>query len=60
MPNIEVRDADGKVLHTYQILADTFGGIITEETMFDMARRNAIDDELISEDEADKITCRII
>lgn len=60
MPNIEVRDADGKVLNTYQILADTFGNIITDEVMFDMVRRNAVEDELVSEDDADQLTFKII
>jgi len=56
MANIEVRDTDGKLLHTYQILADGFGTLNTTEHMFEMARRNAIEDELVSKDRADELT----
>mgnify|MGYP006865015176 CR=1 FL=1 len=31
MPNIEVKDADGKLLHTYEIHADGYGTLITNE-----------------------------
>jgi len=56
MPNIDVRDADGKLLHTYQIFADGYGTLITTEDLFEMARRNAIEDELVSQDQADELT----
>lgn len=60
MPNIEVKAADGKVLCTYDIVADVDGILITEEHLFDHARRNTIEDELVSEDEADQLTFRMI
>lgn len=56
MPNIEVKDADGKLIHTYQILVDGFGTLITNEHLFEMAKRNAIEDELVSKDQADELT----
>ena len=60
MPSIEVRDANGKVLHTYQVYADMFDNIITDEAMFDMVRQNAIDDDLVSEEKADTLTYKIV
>lgn len=60
MSNIEVRDAAGKLLHTYEVYAETFGNIVTDEAMFDMVKQNAIDDELVSEDEADRLTYKIV
>lgn len=56
MPNIEVRNADGELIHTYQIVADGYGTLITTEDLFDMAKRNAIEDELVSKDQADGLT----
>ena len=55
MPNVEVRDADGKLLHTYEIFTEEYGTLITDEDLFDMARMNAIEDGLISEDQATKL-----
>jgi hypothetical protein len=55
MPNVEVRDADGKLLHTYEIFVEEYGTLITDEDLFDMARMNAIEDGLISEDQATKL-----
>ncbi|MBC8338161.1 MAG: hypothetical protein H8E39_05675 [Alphaproteobacteria bacterium] len=60
MPNIEVRDADGKLIHTYQIIAVVDGTLITTENLFDMARQNAIEDELVSEDRADQLTFSVV
>jgi len=60
MPNIEVRDADGKLIHTYNIMAEGYGTLITTEHLFDMAKRNAIEDELVSEDRADKLTFSVV
>ena len=56
MPDVEVRDADGKLIHTYQIIAEDYGTLITTEDVFDMAKRNAIEDELVSKDRADELT----
>jgi len=56
MPNIDVKDADGKLIHTYQILVDGFGTLITNEHMFEMAKCNAIEDELVTKDQADGLT----
>ncbi len=55
MPNVEVRDADGKLLHTYEIFVEEYGTLITDEDLFDMARMNAIEDGLISENQATKL-----
>ena len=60
MPNVEVRDADGKLIHTYQIIADGYGTLITTENLFEMARRNAIEDELVSKDRADELTFSVV
>lgn len=60
MPNIEVKDADGKVLCTYDIVADVDGILITQEYLFEHARRNIIEDEFVSEDEADQLTFRMV
>ena len=56
MPNIEVKDADGKLIHTYEIHADGYGTLITDEHLFAMAKSNAIEDELVSEEQADQLT----
>ena len=56
MPNIEIKDADGKLIHTYEIHADGYGTLITNEHLFEMANRNAIEDELVSKDQADELT----
>jgi len=60
MANVEVRDADGKLIHTYQIFATGFGTLITTEDLFEMARRNAIEDELVSKDRADELTFSVL
>jgi len=59
MTNIEVRDADGKVIHTYEIFAEGYGSLITTENLFDMAKQNAIEDELVSKDQADALTFNV-
>ena len=55
MPNIIIKDANGKLIKTYQIYVGEFGSLITNEHLFEMAKRNAIEDELVSEEEADKL-----
>ncbi|MBT7942971.1 MAG: hypothetical protein HN719_06405 [Alphaproteobacteria bacterium] len=60
MPNVEIRDADGKLLHTYKIIADGIGNLITTEHLFEMAKMNAIEDELVSEDRADELTFSVV
>lgn len=59
MPNVEVRDAKGNLLHTYEIIVDDLGNLITTEFVFDIAKLNAIEDELVSENRADELTFRI-
>ena len=59
MPNIEVRDADGKIIHTYEIHTAEHSTLITTEHLFDMAKQNAIEDELVSKDQADALTFRV-
>ena len=60
MPNVEVRDAAGNLLHTYQIVAFEYGSLIDTEFLFDIAKLNAIDDELVAEDRADELTFRVV
>lgn len=59
MPNVEVRDAQGNLLHTYEIIVDDLGALIKKEFVFDVAKLNAIEDELITEDRADELTFHI-
>lgn len=60
MPNIEVKDAEGKLLHTYLIHAEGYGTLITDEHLFEMAKSNAIEDELVSKGQADKLTFAVV
>ena len=59
MAHIEVKDADGNVLNTYEIVLD--GNFLTdaEELMFDEARRNAVEDGLVSEEDAERLICAV-
>lgn len=59
MAFIEVKDADGKVLHTYEMYAAGYGTLVTAEDLFEEARRNVIDDGLVDKDDADKLTFTI-
>jgi len=59
MPIIEARDADGNLLKTYEIIADGYGTLITNEHLFEMARRNLIEDELVSEDRVNEVILNI-
>jgi len=60
MPNVEVRDADGKLIHTYQIIAEEYGTLITTDDLFEMARQNAIEDELVSKNRADGLSFSVV
>ena len=64
MPNIEVKDAAGKLLQTYEIFTDNsitgYGSLITNEHLFKMAKLNAIDDGLVSEDMAHELTFALV
>ena len=64
MPSIEVKDADGNLLQTYEIYTDNsitgHGSLITSEHLFKMAKLNAIDDGLISEDLAHELTFSLV
>lgn len=60
MPKVEVRDADGALLHTYQIIAGGYGVHVTSEHLIDMAKQNAIEDELVSEDKADTLSFSVV
>lgn len=60
MPNVEVHDAQGNLLHTYQIIVDDLGlPLIKTEYVLEIAKLNAIEDELVTEDRADELTFRI-
>ena len=58
MPHVEVRDADGNLLKTYQIIADDYH--IKTEFLFDLAKLNAIEDELVTEERADELTFNVV
>lgn len=60
MPNVEVRDAEGKLVHTYQISVRGYGTLITDEHLFEVAKRNVIEDELVSEDGVDGLTFSVV
>jgi hypothetical protein len=60
VPKIDVKNAKGKLIQTYEIFADEsatgYGSLITNEHLFKMAKLNAIDDELVSKEQADELT----
>ena len=60
VPKIDVKNAKGKLIQTYEIFADEsstgYGSLITSEHLFKMAKLNAIDDGLVSEDLAHELT----
>ena len=60
MPNVEVRDSDGKLIHTYQIAAAEYGTMVTAEDVLNMAKHNVIDDELVSEDQLDTLSLSVV
>ncbi len=60
MPNVEVRDANGKLIHTYEIIASGYGSLVTDEHLFDMAKQNVIEDELVSKDQAHALTFSVV
>jgi len=64
VPNVEVKDADGTVIETYEIFTDNsftgYDSLITSEHLFKMAKLNAIDDGLVTEELAHKLTFALI
>ena len=64
VPNIEVKDAKGELIQTYEIFTDNsitgYGSLITNEHLFKMAKLNAIDDGLVSEDLAHELTFAVV
>jgi len=60
VPNVEIRDADGHVLQTYMIVVAEYGNLIKEDDLFEMAKRNLIEDELVGENQLDELTCKVI
>ena len=56
MPDIEVRDADRKLLQTYTIIVAEYGTLITDDDLFEMAKNNLIEDELVGENQLDELT----
>ena len=56
MPDIEFRDADGKLLQTYTIIVAEYGTLITDDDLFEMAKNNLIEDELVGENQLDELT----
>ncbi len=60
MPKIGVKNAKGTLIQTYEIFADEsatgYGSLITSEHLFKMAKLNAIDDGLVSEELAHELT----
>mgnify|MGYP003571152000 CR=1 FL=1 len=60
MPNVEVRDADGNLLHTYQIFTEEYGTLINDDYVIEIAKLNAIEDELVPMDRADELIFSVI
>lgn len=60
MPHVEVKDTDGKVLRTYEIIVAEYGTLVTDDDLCDEARRNAVDDELVSEDRINQLTFAVV
>ena len=64
MPKIEVKSPKGKLIKTYEIFTDNsitgYGSLITSEHLFKMAKLNAIDDGLVSEDLADELIFAVV
>lgn len=56
MPHVEVRDGAGNLIKTYEIYVQGYGTLVTDEHVFELAKRNAIEDELVTEAEADGLT----
>lgn len=59
MPNVEVRDAQGNLLKAYEIIVDDLGSLIKTEFVFEIAKLNAIEDELVTEKQAEELTFHI-
>ncbi|MBF0246783.1 MAG: hypothetical protein HQL36_01720 [Alphaproteobacteria bacterium] len=59
MPIVEVKDADGTLIQTYEIHADLSGGYLTLEDLFDWAKQNAIEDALVTPEQAKTLTFSI-
>ena len=60
MPHIEVKGADGLVLGTYHIIADSYGGLIKDEDLFEHARRNVVEDGLVSENDSLGLSFKVV
>ena len=56
MPDIEIRDAGGHLLKTYTIIVAEYGTLITDDDLFEMAKNNLIEDELVSNNQLDELT----
>ena len=59
VPDIEIRDADGKLLQTYTIIVAEYGSLITDDDLYEMAKNNFIEDELVGENKLDELTFRL-
>ncbi len=56
MKHVAVIDAKGKVLATYPIVVQIIGLGVTDEDYFKLAKENAVEDGLVSQDEGGKLT----
>ena len=59
VPDIEIRDADGHVLQTYTIIVAEYGTLITDDDLFEMAKQNLIEDELVGNNQLDELTFKV-
>ena len=55
MPNVEIRDAEGNLLHTYQIFTEEYGTLIKDDYVIEIAKLNAIEDKLVPEGRTDEL-----
>jgi len=60
VPDIEIRDADGHVLQTYTMIVAEYGTLITDDDLFEMAKQNLIEDELVDDNQLDELTFKVV
>ena len=60
MPNVEVKDANGNLLRTYEIIVGGYGTLVTDEHVIDMAKQNAVEDELVDDDAVETLSFHVV
>ncbi len=60
MPHVEVRDARGALVHTYEIIVAEYGTLIDDEDLIDMAKCNALEDELTTPERMGELSFGVV